>query len=117
MRADIQKKAIQKKIKTTKQGMFACMSCQNCTSIIKGKVVQHPMKGHNIKIRGYHTCNSHNVVYCLKCPCGKAYVGQTTRQIKVRLNEHRSSISLYHSKVEQEHLKGEGTVHKMTNKK
>ena len=28
----------------------------------------------------------------LKCPCGLAYIGKTTRPLKTRISEHRSNI-------------------------
>ena len=28
----------------------------------------------------------------LTCPCGKAYIGKTSRELKHRISEHRSSI-------------------------
>lgn len=31
-------------------------------------------------------------VCLLLCPCGNGYVGKTSRQLKVRLSEHKSSI-------------------------
>lgn len=68
VRAAVKKKPTPNVVRTTKQGTFACLSCQNCTAIVKGPTVKHPMKGFDIKIKGYHTCNSHNVIYCLKCP-------------------------------------------------
>ncbi|OCT76365.1 hypothetical protein XELAEV_18031565mg [Xenopus laevis] len=42
---------------------------------------------------------SKNVIYYLKCLCRKGYVGKTNRMVKVRLNEHRSSIRNAHSKM------------------
>jgi len=33
-----------------------------------------------------------NVIYLLKCPCGFAYVGKTTRPLKIRISEHISNI-------------------------
>ncbi|OCT75717.1 hypothetical protein XELAEV_18030904mg [Xenopus laevis] len=54
-----------------------------------GGVVQHPTKGYNIN---YATCNTEGVVYLLKCPYGKVYVGQTCRQIKARIKEYRGNI-------------------------
>lgn len=56
----------------------------------------------------HHTLNSSNFSYCLKCPCGKAY-----RPVRIRLNEHRFSIRLYHSKVQREQGKADGTGHKI----
>lgn len=58
-------------------------------AIIKGPSVDHPTKGYPIYVKRQYTCNSTNVIYMLKCPCGKCYVSQTTRAIKFRLNEHK----------------------------
>lgn len=75
--ADVQKGNIKGlRAYTDKRGTFACLSCQICTSIIKGDTVHHPMRRHAIKIKGYYTCNSPNVIYGLKCPCGQMYVGK-----------------------------------------
>lgn len=67
---------------TDKKGMYPCHNCVNCTSIIKGPNVRHPIKGFEIPLRGYHTCNSQGIVYLLKGPCRKEYVGQTSRAIR-----------------------------------
>lgn len=77
----------------------ACMSCQNCNAIIKGLTLNHPTQGYPIQHRGQYTCNSSNVAYLIKFPCGKCYVEQTSQAIKVRLNEHRSSIKQFQSKM------------------
>ncbi|OCT76157.1 hypothetical protein XELAEV_18031349mg [Xenopus laevis] len=78
-------------------------SKRNCNSIIKGNTVLHPTQGTPIKLRGYHTCLSKNVIYYLKCPRGKGYVEKTNRManrmVRLRLNEHRSSIRNAHSRV------------------
>lgn len=55
---------------TDKRGTHPCLNFQKCTSIINGATITDPMKGHEIPDKGFHTCNSHNVVYRLKCPCG-----------------------------------------------
>lgn len=42
--------------------------------------------------RNFH-CNSTNIIYLIKCKiCNKLYVGLTERQLKDRLNNHRSNI-------------------------
>lgn len=56
-------------------------NCQNCTAIIKGATVSSPMKGFWVSIKGCHACNG-NVIYMLKCPCGKTYISQTSRNIR-----------------------------------
>lgn len=63
--------------------------------MIKEPGINHPTKGHLIQLKGQYTCNSNAVIYFLKCPCGKYYVGQTSRAVKIRINEHRSSIRTY----------------------
>ncbi len=35
-----------------------------------------------------HASKSQNVVYCCTCRCGHQYVGETGRNLKVRLSEH-----------------------------
>ena len=46
----------------------------------------------SLTIRGTITCSTSNVIYLLTCPCGLAYVGQTSRALKTRISEHRSNI-------------------------
>ncbi|OCT59746.1 hypothetical protein XELAEV_18000615mg [Xenopus laevis] len=53
------------------------MGCNCCSSIIKGNTVNHPTR-----------------VYLLKCPCGMGYVGQTKREIKIHIQEHRDEAAL-----------------------
>lgn len=63
-------------------------------------------------MKGQYTCNSNAVVYVLKCPCGKYYVGQTSRAIKVRINEHKSSIICYLNKSVEERTELDRIEHK-----
>ena len=34
----------------------------------------------------------------LKCPCGLAYIGKTSRSLKTRISEHRSNIRTHDSR-------------------
>lgn len=74
-------------------GTYPCLSCGCCNSIIKGENVVHPSKGHNIKLQHFATCKTTGVIYMLKCPCGKAYVGKTKREVRKRIGEHKRSIT------------------------
>ncbi|XP_041439648.1 uncharacterized protein LOC121400506 [Xenopus laevis] len=76
-------------------GTFPCRNCGHCSGIIPGEYVTHPLQGSKHSIKGFFTCDTSNVIYCLKCPCGLAYVGQTSRSIKTRLYEHKSTIRNY----------------------
>lgn len=77
---------------TQYKGTKKCMNCVNCNNIIVGDILTHPITGKGVKLRHTSDCNTKNVVYCLKCPCGKAYVGKTERKFKSRLTEHKSTI-------------------------
>ncbi|OCT82696.1 hypothetical protein XELAEV_18025226mg [Xenopus laevis] len=76
---------------------------QRKSSIIKGDSITHPLKGYKIPIKAYYTCNTDFVIYALKCPCGKMYIGQTSRQIKIRIREHKYSISNYDPENKKTH--------------
>uniref|UniRef100_A0A8C5MIH2 Reverse transcriptase domain-containing protein n=1 Tax=Leptobrachium leishanense TaxID=445787 RepID=A0A8C5MIH2_9ANUR len=45
------------------------------------------------KIQQLITRHSKNVIYLFKCPCGKNYVGQTSRPLYIRINEHLCNIA------------------------
>ncbi len=55
-----------------------------------------------------HFSKSQNSIYTVKCECGEKYVGESTRNLKIRIHEHglkssKSTISL-HIKSENEIL-------------
>ena len=78
--------------KVNKCNTTNCLCCQalQITSTIQSLItkIQYPIT---------HTmcCDSHNSIYLINCTkCHKQYVGQTSRKLKTRLNEHRSDIKL-----------------------
>lgn len=75
-------------------GNYRCAHCAQCNFTYKCNTYTHPHTGKVLKIKGVISCNSKNVIYMIKCPCGLAYIGKTTRCIKTRIAEHRSSIRL-----------------------
>ncbi|OCT76189.1 hypothetical protein XELAEV_18031384mg [Xenopus laevis] len=77
---------------TPQKGTYPCLTCQCGSSIIKGNKFNHPSKGYEIGLKDFATCTTMGVIYMIKCPCGKAYVGKTKRQIRVRIGEHKRSI-------------------------
>ncbi|CAJ0935699.1 unnamed protein product [Ranitomeya imitator] len=64
-------------LQTQKQGTFPCLGCLQCNNVQKGSKVFHPHTGQ---------------VYLIKCPCGLAYVRETTQPIRDRVSEHKSTI-------------------------
>lgn len=79
-------------LQSVPHGNYRCGNCTQCNFTQKTTIFRHPRTGKSFKIRGVITCNTANVVYMLKCPCGLAYVGKTTRPLKTRISEHRSNI-------------------------
>lgn len=73
-------------------GNYRCGSCAQCSYTRKSKTFNHPHTGKTIRISGIITCNTTHVIYMILCPCGLAYVGKTTRALRTRISEHRSTI-------------------------
>lgn len=79
--------------KRKKKGTFACLAYQNCASIKKKKKYNN-----QIPVKWYYTWSNRNIVYMLKCPCDIVYISQTTRPLKICINEHKSCIRRYTQK-------------------
>ncbi len=73
-------------------GNYRCGRCTQCNFTQKAHTFTHPSSGRHFNINGVITCNTKNVIYMIRCPCGLAYVGKTTRPLKTRISEHRSNI-------------------------
>ena len=73
-------------------GNYRCGGCVQCTYTHKCKSFNHPHTGRNVTIRGAITCSTTHVIYLIRCPCGLAYVGKTSRPLRTRMSEHRSNI-------------------------
>ena len=85
-------------LSTLPSGNFPCNNCVHCNAMIKNDFVLHPHTGKKYSVRGRFCCLSKMCVYLLKCPCGLCYVGKTTRELKTRVSEHKSSIRLHDEK-------------------
>ncbi|KAM4038357.1 LOW QUALITY PROTEIN: uncharacterized protein ACNLHF_016667 [Anomaloglossus baeobatrachus] len=62
----------------------------------------HPVTQKAYPLRDYINCQSKNVVYALVCPCPLIYVGQTTQELRKRIQQHLSNISLVNTHLKQE---------------
>ncbi|CAJ0954363.1 unnamed protein product [Ranitomeya imitator] len=95
VRADIGSRLTMPKqlfLRTQKKGTFPCLQCAQCANVLKGPKISHPQTGADIPIQVFFTCNSKQVIYAIKCPCGKVYVGETMQTIKERISHHKSDI-------------------------
>lgn len=73
-------------------GNYRCGGCAQCNNTFKTRTFRHPHNNKSFPIKSVITCASTHVVYTLTCPCGLVYVGKTTRQLKQRVSEHKSTI-------------------------
>lgn len=85
-------RASQTLLRPLPNGNYRCGSCAQCNNTTKTDHFLHPRTGQKFKIKNVITCASTHVIYMLRCPCGLAYVGKTTRKLKLRISEHKSSI-------------------------
>ena len=61
-------------------------------------------------------CLTKNVVYCIQCTkCQQIYIGQTSRKIKERFGEHKTSVRTCQKTAIGDHFNGPGhSVSNMT---
>ena len=74
------------------QGFYKCGNCAQCSNSSNSKHFTHPHSGKRYKISSFINCNSTHVIYMLRCMCGLSYIGQTKRQLKIRIGEHKTAI-------------------------
>lgn len=63
-------------------GNRRCGSCAQCNYTYRCSTYRHPHSCKSIPIRGIITCHTKSVIYLITCPCGKTYVGKTSRELK-----------------------------------
>ena len=77
-------------------GTHSCGSsrCQICKShTISEPFIKSNTNSSVFPIKHHITCNSKNVIYVISCSkCGVQYTGQTTTSLRIRFNNHKSSI-------------------------
>lgn len=75
-----------------------CMrfSCNICEHVTTSTHISPTLDNRNKRfpIVGLNTCDSFSVIYSIMCPvCKKLYIGQTGRNIRARIYEHKRDIS------------------------
>jgi len=70
-------------------GNYHCGSCNQCNYTYRCTSFKHPHTGKSIPIKGKISCKTKAVIYLITCPCGKSYVGKTSRELKTCIAEHR----------------------------
>lgn len=75
-------------------GSHPCRRCSVCPLIGSKKEFVNPSDGERIVLQDYVNCRSRNVIYALMCDCPKMYVGQTPQELRKRIQQHLSNITL-----------------------
>lgn len=65
--------------------------CRNCAGILKCNRLKSFVTNKEYT-NIFLNCGSSNVVYLCSCPCGLQYTCITRRELRLRINEHRSAI-------------------------
>ncbi|CAJ0941415.1 unnamed protein product [Ranitomeya imitator] len=74
------------------KGCFPCGHCKGCANVLKSKEFINASGNRMYSIRHFITCSTKGVVYSAQCPCGKLYIGLTTRELRIRVREHVRDI-------------------------
>ncbi|CAJ0956764.1 unnamed protein product [Ranitomeya imitator] len=75
-------------------GTYPCGSCNICQFTIAQDGLLLSIFPFQIKSRRFFfNCKSRSLVYALICDCPKVYVGQTTQQLRRRVQQHLSNIA------------------------
>ena len=72
-----------------------CQACKVHANSPKNTIFSTTKKI-NIKINQKLSCDSKNIIYVITCKkCNVQYVGETSRNLRERLTDHRSNIKSY----------------------
>jgi len=67
--------------------------CDCCNYISEGSTFTSTNTKETFYIDTHMNCNSSNIIYLITCTkCLKQYIGETSRKLKDRLNDHKSNI-------------------------
>lgn len=75
-------------------GTYPCGNCSICHTLIAKNSFTNPSDSREIALKEYINCRTRNVIYGLRCGCPKLYVGQTSQELRKRVQQHVSTITL-----------------------
>lgn len=74
------------------KAMYPCGHCGMCCYVERPGVFTDSERKHEFEIQHFINSATTRVLYILKCPCKKLYVGKTKHQLRIRISEHLKSI-------------------------
>lgn len=87
--SEIDKRSLPKSIVV---GHHSYWNCSICFMNVRTMKIDFPDLGFSHVLQHFSDCKTKMCVYLLICKCKLRYVGSTQRQLRVRLQEHRSHI-------------------------
>ncbi|CAJ0941359.1 unnamed protein product [Ranitomeya imitator] len=77
----------------TLRGSFPCGDCNICQYMYPVRdCFCNPIDGTKHGLKSYINCKTTNVIYAIICPCPLIYVGQTSQELRRRMQKHVSTI-------------------------
>ena len=79
-------------------GMTPCNKpvCETCPYVKKITAFKGPFSKNQVILNSPMNCLTKNVVYCIQCSkCQQIYIGQTSRELKERFSEHKTSVRTF----------------------
>ncbi|XP_068113208.1 uncharacterized protein [Hyperolius riggenbachi] len=76
------------------KGSHPCGHCSICDLMPPTKFIINHRDDKRVYLQDFINCQTPWVIYMLECICGKRYVGQTQKPLKIRIQKHRSTIKL-----------------------
>lgn len=71
--------------------------CKCCANMNVSNSLNSSITGMQYSIKGTHTCKSSNLIYLCECmECQQQYIGETSGQMNIRMNNRRSDIKSKH---------------------
>ena len=69
------------------------LKCTHCPRLDHNKLIKSSSTSRTYRKISKFSCNTQNAIYCIECElCGAQYVGQTKNAIRIRMNNHISTI-------------------------
>lgn len=74
------------------KGHHKCGNCHACSQAITGESIK--INDKMVYLQEMTNCRTSNLIYAILCPCNLPYVGETSRECRIRIGEHKSNIRL-----------------------
>ncbi|XP_075688301.1 uncharacterized protein LOC142681493 [Rhinoderma darwinii] len=82
-------------------GSYACGDCNICQFVESSDTFTDPVDKKQYPLKSYINCRTKNIIYAITCSCPKVYIGQTSQELRKRIQHHLSTIRLAERDIKQ----------------